>query len=369
MTENPTTFDTEGSGIVNILGEALKEMNTPPTPPADPPAPPTPPTNEPPTPPTEPPVPPVEPPTPPPTDPPADGKNLLNLLNAPKDPAAPVDPPKELELPEEIKAQLEKAKQFDELQAQINSNPLYKAFALGADMNKLKEIVYDMIPQDLSQLDYKSLVKHEIESKYGSKLQGELLNEALEEKMAEYEGASAFGKIQMEETLREKYKPTTPLKESEILKAWEAEVTKAQQNVPPAPTEADIQAIVQADIQAIDSVTKGYVGGDIYGFKFDENVANAIKSEYNDLAIQPYLSQDEAGRINFNEKQFVNDKLWAKYGSQIINNAVEYGKKLALKDVANPDLSSSGAAPQNIQDGKTPDQKIGEHLMSMFNGR
>jgi hypothetical protein len=365
---NPTTFDTEGSGIVDILGNALKEMN-PATPPVEPPANPTPPANEPPTPPTEPPVPPVETPTPPPTETPVEGKNLLDLLNTPVENTPPADIPKEVELSEEIKAQLQKAQQFDELQAQINSNPLYKAFALGADMNKLKEIVYDMIPQDLSQLDYKSLVKHEIESKYGSKLQGELLNDAIEEKMAEYEGASAFGKIQIEETLREKYKPTSPLKESEILKAWEAEILKAQENTLPPPTEADIQAIVQADIQAIDSVVKTYVGGDIYGFKFDETVANAIKSEYNDVAIQPYLFQDDAGRINFNEKQFVNDKLWSKYGSQIINSAIEHGKKLALKDVANPDLSGGGSAPQNIQDGKTVEEKIAEHLNGMFNGR
>lgn len=267
----------------------------------------------------------------------------------------------------DVQQKLAQAEEAIKTIEQLKSNPLFQAWQATLSPEKLREVIQEMIPEDHSKLDFKSLVSLDAKS---LGLQESDLDDAVTKYIEKLDELTPYERAQAEKTLRDKYKPTSALKESEFLKNYTAELAKKQADLPKEPTEAEKQQLIEvttkADMQSIDEVSKAFMGGDMYGVKFDQATLDAIKNTYNYKNVLPYLNES---MDSFDSKTFVADAFYKINRDKLLQAAIDFGKAEARKEFSNPELNAGGGAPSNIVDGKTPQEKMAEFLVSQMQGK
>ena len=249
-----------------------------------------------------------------------------------------VEEPKKTEAPEalseDVQKKLQEYEQYRNQVEQYESNPLIKALTLGKD---LKEIAQKIVGNDVSKMSFKDMIAAKIKSEFN--LEGEELEEAVEEEMNTFDSKSRLEKARIEKQLREELAGNEDdiLKE---LKEYESQI-KAQQLTPEQIAKNE-EVIKSNDFLAIDTVAEKLVGGDVYGVEMTKEFIEETKKGYNLNELAPYINE-KTGELN--AKEFLFDKFISKNWQKIADNAFEMGKKGTMKKIANPDGSNRGNSP------------------------
>lgn len=249
-----------------------------------------------------------------------------------------VEEPKKTEAPEalseDVQKKLQEYEQYRNQVEQYESNPLIKALTLGKD---LKEIAQKIVGNDVSKMSFKDMIAAKIKSEFN--LEGEELEEAVEEEMNTFDSKSRLEKARIEKQLREEMAGNEDdiLKE---LKEYESQI-KAQQLTPEQIAKNE-EVIKSNDFLAIDTVAEKLVGGDVYGVEMTKEFIEETKKGYNLNELAPYINE-KTGELN--AKEFLFDKFISKNWQKIADNAFEMGKKGTMKKIANPDGSNRGNSP------------------------
>ena len=250
-----------------------------------------------------------------------------------------VEEPKQTEenqaaLSEDVQKKLQEYEQYRSQVEQYENNPFIKALSLGKD---LKEIAHKIVGNDVSKMSFKEMIAAKVKSEFN--LEGEELEEAIEEEMNIFDNKSRLEKARMEKQLREEMAGN----ENEILtglKEYEAQL-KAQQLTPEQIAKNE-EVIKASDFSAIDSVAEKLVGGDVYGVEMTKEFIEETKKAYNINELAPYIDS-KTGELN--AKDFLFEKFISKNWQKIAENAYEMGKKGTMKRFANPDGSNKGNSP------------------------
>lgn len=249
-----------------------------------------------------------------------------------------VEEPKKTEVPEalseDVQKKLQEYEQYRNQVEQYENNPLVKALSLGKD---LKEIAQKIVGNDVSKMSFKDMIAAKIKSEFN--LEGEELEEAVEEEMNTFDSKSRLEKARIEKQLREELagNENDILKE---LKEYENQI-KAQQLTPEQIAKNE-EVIKNNDFLAIDTVAEKLVGGDVYGVEMTKEFIEETKKGYNLNELAPYINE-KTGELN--AKDFLFDKFISKNWQKIAENAFEMGKKGTIKRFANPDGSNKGNSP------------------------
>lgn len=249
-----------------------------------------------------------------------------------------VEEPKKTEAPEalseDVQKKLQEYEQYRNQVEQYENNPLIKALTLGKD---LKEIAQKIVGNDVSKMSFKDMIAAKIKSEFN--LEGEELEEAVEEEMNTFDSKSRLEKARIEKQLREELAGNEDdiLKE---LKEYESQI-KAQQLTPEQIAKNE-EVIKSNDFLAIDTVAEKLVGGDVYGVEMTKEFIEETKKGYNLNELAPYINE-KTGELN--AKEFLFDKFISKNWQKIADNAYEMGKKGTMKKIANPDGSNRGNSP------------------------
>lgn len=249
-----------------------------------------------------------------------------------------VEEPKKTETPqalsEDVQKKLQEYEQYRSQVEQYENNPFIKALTLGKD---LKEIAHKIVGSDVSKMSFKEMIAAKVKSEF--QLEGEELEEAIEEEMSIFDSKSRLEKARMEKQLREEMAAN----ENEILiglKEYETQL-KAQQLTPEQIAKNE-EVIKANDFLAIDSVSEKLVGGDIYGVEMTKEFIEETKKNYNMNELAPYIDV-KTGELN--AKEFLFQKFISVNWQKIAESAYEMGKKGTMKRVANPDGSNRGNSP------------------------
>ena len=249
-----------------------------------------------------------------------------------------VEEPKQTETPavlsEDVQKKLQEYEQYRTQVEQYENNPFIKALALGKD---LKEIAHKIVGNDVSKMSFKEMIAAKVKSEF--QLEGEELEEAIEEEMNLFDSKGRLEKARMEKQLREEM----AVNENEILtglKEYETQL-KAQQLTPEQIAKNE-EVIKANDFSVIDSVSEKLVGGDIYGVEMTKEFVEETKKNYNMNELAPYINE-KTGELN--AKDFLFEKFISKNWQKIAENAFEMGKKGTMKRFANPDGSNRGNSP------------------------
>lgn len=250
-----------------------------------------------------------------------------------------VEEPKKAEeapvaLSEDVQKKLQEYEQYRAQVEQYENNPLIKALTLGKD---LKEVAQKIVGNDVSKMSLKEMITAKVKSEFN--LEGEDLEEAVEEEMNLFEGKSRLERARIEKELRNEMS----VNENEILKElkeYEAQL-KAQQ-LSPEQIAKNEEVIKASDFSAIDSVAEKLVGGDVYGVEMTKEFIEETKKAYNINELAPYIDS-KTGELN--AKDFLFEKFISKNWQKIAENAFEMGKKGTMKRFANPDGSNKGNSP------------------------
>lgn len=249
-----------------------------------------------------------------------------------------VEEPKQTETPaalsEDVQKKLQEYEQYRNQVEQYENNPFIKALTLGKD---LKEIAHKIVGNDVSKMSFKEMIAAKVKSEF--QLEGEELEEAIEEEMSIFDSKSRLEKARMEKQLREEM----AVNENEILKGLQEYETqlKAQQLTPEQIAKNE-EVIKANDFSVIDSVAEKLVGGDVYGVEMTKEFIEETKKNYNMNELAPYIDV-KTGELN--AKDFLFEKFISKNWQKIAENAFEMGKKGTMKRIANPDGSNRGNSP------------------------
>jgi hypothetical protein len=250
-----------------------------------------------------------------------------------------VEEPKQTEenpaaLSEDVQKKLQEYEQYRSQVEQYENNPFIKALTLGKD---LKEIAHKIVGNDVSKMSFKEMIAAKVKSEFN--LEGEELEEAIEEEMNIFDGKSRLEKARMEKQLREEM----AVNENEILiglKEYETQL-KAQQ-LSPEQIAKNEEVIKASDFSAIDSVAEKLVGGDVYGVEMTKEFVEETKKNYNLNELAPYIDVKTG---NLNAKDFLFDKFIKSNWQKIAEEAYRMGEKGTMKRFANPDGSNRGNSP------------------------
>lgn len=260
-----------------------------------------------------------------------------NEVNSLFDKLKQVEEPKNEEpvaLSEDVQKKLQEYEQYRTQVEQYENNPFIKALTLGKD---LKEIAHQIVGNDVSKMSFKEMIAAKVKSEF--QLEGEELEEAIEEEMNIFDNKGRLEKARMEKQLREEM----AVNESEILKGlqeYEAQV-KSQQLSPEQITK-NAEVVKANDFAVIDSMAEKLVGGDVYGVEMTKEFIEDTKKNYNMNELAPYINE-KTGELN--AKDFLFEKFISKNWQKIAENAFEMGKKGTMKRIANPDGSNRGNSP------------------------
>lgn len=249
-----------------------------------------------------------------------------------------VEEPKKTETPEALSEDVQKKLQeYEQYRAQLEEyekNPLIKALTLGKD---LKEVAQKIVGNDVSKMSLTDLITAKIKNEFN--LEGEELEEAIEEELSIFEGKSRLEKARIEKQLREEMASgeNDILKE---LKEYESQI-KSQQ-LTPEQIAKNHEIIKNNDFQAIDVVAEKLVGGDIYGVEMTKEFIEETKKNYNLNELAPYINE-KTGELN--AKEYLFNAFIKNNWQKIAENAYEMGKKGVMRKVANPDGSNRGNSP------------------------
>jgi anthranilate/para-aminobenzoate synthase component II len=249
-----------------------------------------------------------------------------------------VEEPKKAEtqeaLSEDVQKKLQEYEQYRNQVEQYENNPFIKALTLGKD---LKEIAQKIVGNDVSKMSFKEMIAAKVKSEF--QLEGEELEEAIEEEMSIFEGKSRLEKARIEKQLREELS----VNENEIIKGLQEYETqlKAQQLTPEQIAKNE-EVIKANDFVVIDSVAEKLVGGDVYGVEMTKEFIEETKKNYNMNELAPYIDV-KTGELN--AKDFLFNKFISQNWQKIAENAFEMGKKGTMKRFANPDGSNKGNSP------------------------
>lgn len=249
-----------------------------------------------------------------------------------------VEEPKKTETPEALSEDVQKKLQeYEQYRAQLEEyekNPLIKALTLGKD---LKEVAQKIVGNDVSKMSLTDLITAKIKNEFN--LEGEELEEAIEEELSIFEGKSRLEKARIEKQLREEMASgeNDILKE---LKEYESQI-KSQQ-LTPEQIAKNHEIIKNNDFQVIDAVAEKLVGGDIYGVEMTKEFIEETKKNYNLNELAPYINE-KTGELN--AKEYLFNAFIKNNWQKIAENAYEMGKKGVMRKVANPDGSNRGNSP------------------------
>lgn len=237
-------------------------------------------------------------------------------------------------LSEDVQKKLQEYEQYRAQVEQYENNPFIKALSLGKD---LKEIAHKIVGNDVSKMSFKEMITARVKSEFN--LEGEELEEAIEEEMNLFDSKGRLEKARMEKQLREEMAAN----ENEILiglKEYETQL-KAQQLTPEQIAKNE-EVIKSNDFLAIDSVAEKLVGGDVYGVEMTTEFVEETKKNYNLNDLAPYIDVKTG---NLNAKDFLFDKFIKTNWQKIAEEAYRMGQKGTMKRFANPDGSNRGNSP------------------------
>jgi hypothetical protein len=257
---------------------------------------------------------------------------------------------KQVEIPEEIQQRLSEYEALKSQLEAINENPLMKALALAKDANEVRQIAKEIAGEDVSKLSIQELISREAKS---MGIDGEELNDVIEEELASYNSLGTLAKRKFENELRSKYDKAG---ESALLKQLE-EQYKAQQRIDPEEEKIAFEKAVKQDETLLAQEAQKWVGQEFNGVKIDENFQKELVEAYYDDKYQYF---DQNG--NFKTSQFARLVFWDKYGMKLLQAAKENAKAEVIKSRSNPskDGMIAGQTPQ------TDDRPEGQKLLEAF---
>ena len=171
-------------------------------------------------------------------------------------------------------------------------------------------------------------------------LQGEELQEAVQEQMTSYEGMSKMDRIKV----LNQFKESERLKADERVKSFSVDLG----------SEAEYQAKIsrEADIK-LETEMKSMVGKKIMGLQIDEPIAQAIMR---DAPIYAPMIFDAGKPIGYDVKAGIDIAFWKNYGKRVASESYKLGKSDGAEEVLlgrhRPELNSSSgnAAPIKSKD-------------------
>jgi hypothetical protein len=234
---------------------------------------------------------------------------------------------KSVEIPDEVKAEIESYKKKLEL---YESDPLVKAVTAEATKEQLIAIAAELNGKDYSKSSYKDLMEVEIRNEG---FEGEELEEQLNAIMSEFEDLLPFQKKKAEKQIQERFQSQAKKGESPTLQALEAAYKDRISTLEtPEQFKQRIDTIAQNEKKAIESVGKQLLGSQLYGVEFTaDTLKEIIEKDYDVNKVSDYAN--EKGELDV--AGFIQSKFISKNFATMIEKAKEEGRKEALKGTAN----------------------------------
>lgn len=251
-------------------------------------------------------------------------KSFIELL---KGKTTTTDETKAVEIPDEVKAEIEAYKKKLEL---YESDPLVKAVTAEATKEQLIAIAAELNGKDYSKSSYKDLMEVEIRNEG---FEGDELEEQLKAVMYDFDSLLPFQKKKAEKQIQEKFQSQAKKGESPTLQALEAAYQeKLGSSESPEQFKQRIDTIAQNEKKAIESVGKQLLGSQLYGVEFTaDTLKEIIEKDYDVNKVSDYAN--EKGELDV--AGFIQSKFIAKNFATMIEKAKEEGRKEALKGTAN----------------------------------
>lgn len=208
----------------------------------------------------------------------------------------------------------------------------------GLDFKKLAQ---SMQKTDYNQFELRDLVSFDIQSQYPDLSPEDLDNEVNQflawKGIDEYSAKSVLSSLKSEYvnkfTAIEKATPNEYIKQLE-------EVASKYKPIDNSAIEKEYQDVLQAELTSITNIADQVKGKEFMGMTIDESVLTPIIKGY---GTNPYLVQDGSQYGKFDTNKWMQDQLKLATYDKVVNTAIEYGKKQALKERANIDPNGIGA--------------------------
>ena len=209
----------------------------------------------------------------------------------------------------------------------------------GVEGFDFKKLAQSMQGVDFGKMDLKDLVKMDIQSEY-PELNGEDLDDEVNQFLA-WKGVDEFTAKSVLSSLKKEYvsKFESTSKPNEYISQLEQAASKFKP-VDNSAIEKEYQAVLQAEIASITNIADQVKGKEFMGMTIDESVLTPIIKGY---GTNPYLVQDGSQYGKFDTNKWMQDQLKLATYDKVVNTAIEYGKKQALKERANIDPNGIGA--------------------------
>jgi len=242
------------------------------------------------------------------------------------------------ELSDDIKSQLELAKEYKQLLEQGEQNPFLQLLKMQGKPEDLVKLAQELIPIDESKLPLNELLKKNFETELG--LEGEDLTQAIEERTAELADMPKWKQAQAEKELRDKFKPTP--QESKFLNQYKQAYEQQLNSIPKEPSPEEIKQWEQEDKTQISEFAKGLVGMEFDGVEISQEHINTIVNDYNLQEANLKYIDNKTSKINV--KKFIQEKLQTnpKITEARVDAAYKRGKQDALKESAGLRTEKSG---------------------------
>ena len=244
-----------------------------------------------------------------------------------------------VEIPEDVKQELESYKSKLSL---YENDPLHKAISLGANREELLTIAAELKGKDFSKTSYRDLLSSEIQQASG--IEGEELEEALEQALLEHTELPSWKQKAQENELRKKFETTAKKGDSPTLSAIESAYLEASKGVKtPEQFQKEMQETAQAEKSAILDFGKKLVGSKLYGVEFTLDMLNNIVEKDYDVQNIDKEFLDEKGDLKIAD--FIQKKFTSKALPDMIAWAKAEGAKEAKKGTAAVGGTGKASAP------------------------
>ena len=265
-----------------------------------------------------------------------DPKEFLQVLETV---AKPAEEKKEVEIPKEF---IEELNTYKSKLERYEADPLHKAISVGATKEDLISIAAELKGKDYSKTSYRDLLASDLKEKTG--LDGEELEGAVEEALAEHTSLPAWKQKMVENQLRKDFESRAKLGESPTLQALEAAYAEKLKSVKtPEQMQKELADVATAEKNAIKQLGEKLIGAELYGVQFTKDELDKIIAEDYDVQNIDKKYMDKEGNLNVGE--FIKGKFTERNLAKMIELAEQRGALKANKGAAVTSANPSGVAP------------------------
>ena len=264
------------------------------------------------------------------------------------------------ELPADVAAKL---KEYEDFRKSVESDEFYQAY------NKVKttpefdfnKFVQSFAKEDFNKYSIKDLAMMDIKAQFPDLNDEEVEHEA--ETFLAYKGIDESSSRVVQKMFKDEMinKLNLNQKPNEYLKSLE-EAANKYKPIDQSILQKEIEEVANNDMKTIVDMVNNIKGQKFNNVPIDEKLIEPIVKAYQ---VNPYIENDGSKYGKFNHAKFVQDQIKLATYDQVINQAIEYGKKQALKERANVDSRGGMAStPSPSQDTRNDLDILRDALMN-----